>query len=83
MAAQQGLPSIVDTGYPRHRSDDLIRGKLIRIPDDPRAAPDRERLSARFDLLYPNFKAQSDASFSIFCALRLRLRAGLLFGFGR
>jgi putative restriction endonuclease len=27
-----------------------LRGKLIRIPDDPRAAPDRERLSARFDL---------------------------------
>ncbi len=27
-----------------------LEGKLIRIPDDPLAAPDRERLSARFDL---------------------------------
>jgi putative restriction endonuclease len=27
-----------------------LRGKLIRVPDDPRAAPDRDRLSARFGL---------------------------------
>ena len=27
-----------------------LKGKLIRIPDDPLASPDRERLSARFEL---------------------------------
>jgi putative restriction endonuclease len=26
-----------------------LKGKLIRIPDDPLAAPDRKRLATRFD----------------------------------
>jgi putative restriction endonuclease len=29
-----------------------LMGKLIRIPSDPRSAPDRERLAARFDLFH-------------------------------